>query len=236
VECPWSDWTQAPAAFCELSLCSWVRQPGNAWSNMGFLVAAALIWQATTPAEHRHLRPMAQILGLMGGGSAFFHASETRLGLWLDYAGMYAMTAYMVAFALARAMGTPRHGVFAILWLLGMSTLLVPGAAVRELFMLANLGCPLLEGWLASRPQTRAPSYRWFAAAYAAFFPAVVLWGLDERGLLCDPDNHVLSGHGAWHLLDALMFWFSFLYYRELVSARPRASRAPPGAAGGRQA
>jgi hypothetical protein len=42
------------------------------------------------------------------------------------------------------------------------------------------------------------------------------LWAADQRGWLCFPDNHLLSGHGAWHLLDALMFWSSFRYYAQL--------------------
>jgi hypothetical protein len=214
--CPWSDWAQRPALFCEASLCAWVRQPGNSWSNVGFLVAGALIWRATAEPRHRHLRPMAWILALMGVGSLFFHASETLLGLWLDYAGMYAMTAYMGAFVLARSLGTRRDVVFAVLFLAGMGSLLVPGAPVRGIFVVANLICPIFEAKMALRPETRASSYRWFAAAYAAFLPAVGLWVLDEQRLLCDPDNHVLSGHAAWHLLDAAMFWFSFLYYREL--------------------
>ena len=33
--CPWSEWAQAQAAFCEASRCAWIRQPGNTWTNIG---------------------------------------------------------------------------------------------------------------------------------------------------------------------------------------------------------
>ena len=170
---------------------------------------------------------MAWILALMGVGSAFYHASETTLGMWLDWAGMYAMTGFMGAFALGRAFGVRARGrmaLFAALLGIGLFSLGLPRSFAREIFVVTSLLCPVLEAFLAVRPQTRAPSYRWFFAAYAALAPAVVLWALDQRGLLCNPENHVLSGHGAWHLLDAFMFWCSFRFYAGL----------PPSAATGR--
>jgi hypothetical protein len=225
VGCPWQGWPGAPADFCEASLCAWVRQPGNTWSNLGFFVAAAVVHRATA-TRNRDLRPMAWILVLMGAGSIAFHATETRAAQWLDWAGMYAMTAWMVGHAGARlfALGPRgRVGVVGALFALGMSSLAVPGAPVRTLFAVANLACPALEAALALRPRTRAPSYRWFFAAYAALLPAVVLWVADERRVLCDPDNHLFSGHAAWHLLDALMFACSYAWYASLGRVGSRA-------------
>lgn len=218
-DCPWADLAQSPALFCEASLCGWVRQPGNAWSNVGFLVAAAAIFLETA-RHHRHLRVMAWILVLMGLGSTFYHASETRLGLWLDYAGMVSMTAYMGAFCLGRALGVGvvgRRATFAALLVVGMAPLAIAALPLRGTFVALNAVCPLVEGLLALRPETRARSYRWFVAAWLAFAVAFALWVLDARGVLCDPDDHVLSGHAAWHLLDAAMFWFSFRYYRQFA-------------------
>jgi hypothetical protein len=215
--CPWADWPQGPAAFCEASLCAWVRQPGNTWSNVGFLVAAAAIF-AATGTDRRH-RPMAWILVLMGLGSAFYHASETRTGHWLDWAGMLSMTAYMAAFCVGRAtsLSAPgRRAVFAAVLALGLAPLAWSALPLRETFLALNLLCPAAEAYLALRPETRSPSYRWFVVAWAAFGAAFALWVLDERGILCDPDDHVVSGHAGWHLLDAAMFWASFRYYRQL--------------------
>jgi hypothetical protein len=212
-----------PARFCEASLCAWIRQPGNTWSNIGFLVVAALIWRATAPAEDRHLRPMAWMVLAIGLGSAFFHASETRVGEWLDYGGMYLGSSYMTAVVLHRLFAPPRAVRTAVFWVLfglGMSTLLLEGPIVRHAFMASNLFCPTGELLLALRRSTRARSYRWFWAAYAAMTPAFVLWLLDEQRVLCDPENHLLSGHAAWHLLSALMYGASFLYYRQFAVLR----------------
>ena len=210
-----------PANFCEASLCAWVRQPGNTWSNVGFLVAAFFIWRATRAPRSHQLRGLAWALAAMGIGSAFFHASETLVGEWVDYAGMYVGTAFMLMVVVRRAFGSSRLTQALVFWgftAAGMSTLLLDDVFVRPTFMVANLLCPIFEIALFARRSTRAKSYRWLWAAYAVFLPAVALWRLDLNGMLCNPQNHVLSGHGMWHLLDALMFWFSFLYYRQFDS------------------
>jgi hypothetical protein len=112
------------------------------WTNVGFLVAAVAIWRDTDRSELRHLRPMAWILVLMGVGSAFYHASETALGMWLDWAGMYAMTGFMGAFALGRAFGVGgagRSALLAVLVAIGLFSLTLPRSPAREVFVLVNL-------------------------------------------------------------------------------------------------
>jgi hypothetical protein len=48
--CPWDWLRQSPPSFCEETLCGWVKQPANTWSNIGFLVSAALLWRGSTSA------------------------------------------------------------------------------------------------------------------------------------------------------------------------------------------
>ena len=43
--CPWDGFTQAPPGFCEQALCAWVREPGNTWSNLAFIVAALVMYR-----------------------------------------------------------------------------------------------------------------------------------------------------------------------------------------------
>ena len=83
--CPWHTFEHAPAQFCEASLCAWVRQPGNTVSNLGFVLAAFLIFQHTRRHDAGHLRPLAYISLATGLVSAFFHASKTWIGGILDF-------------------------------------------------------------------------------------------------------------------------------------------------------
>ena len=64
-------------------------------------------------------------------------------------------------------------------------------------------------------------------------WPAIVALGLGGAawvlgrtgGPLCEPDS-LLQLHAAWHALDAAMFGFSYLYYRQFDVLR-RSLRAP---------
>lgn len=49
------------------------------------------------------------------------------------------------------------------------------------------------------------------------------VWWLDRLEVVCDPHNHVVGGHAAWHLLGALSFVFWFRHY-EQFAARPTVS------------
>ena len=49
----------------------------------------------------------------------------------------------------------------------------------------------------------------------------------DVTRLWCDPDNHWLQGHAAWHLLSALSLLFAARHYARLEDGY-RAIPAPP--------
>ncbi len=63
------------------------------------------------------------------------------------------------------------------------------------------------------------------------FVPAMTVWCLDSSGVVCNPQNHIFNGHAAWHLLDALSFWFLFRYYEQFDIPRKAlgAGRRTPG-------
>lgn len=86
--CPWENLVFRPAEFCEESVCDWIRQPGNTWTNIDFLLVGLLIWRAAGRERLEHLRGLALIALATGVGSAFFHASETFIGRIFDYGGI----------------------------------------------------------------------------------------------------------------------------------------------------
>jgi hypothetical protein len=53
----------------------------------------------------------------------------------------------------------------------------------------------------------------WAWAMVASFLVAWSFWWLDFLHILCIPSNHVLTGHGIWHLMNGLVFWFAYLHY-----------------------
>ena len=96
MNCPWDVLPQVELQFCERVLCGWIRQPGNTLSNLGFLIVSFLV--VRREGGRSALAAVAWASLLTGLGSAFFHASGSRIGGQLDYAGMFAGSAFMIAF------------------------------------------------------------------------------------------------------------------------------------------
>jgi hypothetical protein len=145
-----------------------------------------------------HLRRLGYVALATGIGSAFFHASETLIGRFADWAGKRVIRLFF-------------WGNF----LLGMG-LLVPSSRHPTIYYVieTTLCCVLLEAILFVK-QGKNTRYAWLVRYWLVFLVAYGLWMLDIRGTLCDPGNHWMSGHAAWHLLDAVAMYFLFEYYRQ---------------------
>jgi len=222
--CPWDSFTRAPAEFCEASLCGWIRQPANTWSNLGFLIAGGLILFRARREDARHLRGLGYIAIATGIGSAFFHASETLFGRFLDWAGMYLGASYMLSVNLRRWLLWSRRRIQVVFWasfLLLMALMVPPAHRHPSVYYILETSfcCVILEVLLFVKHR-RTTSYPWLIGYWLTFLLAYGLWQLDVRRILCDPDNHWISGHAAWHLLDALALYFLFRFYQQFRSLR----------------
>ena len=93
------------AQFCEAARDGWLKQPANALSNVGFVVAGLVIgWQA----PRRPLRfdglaaAYACVVVLLGPASAAMHATQSAVGGRLDMTSMYLVAGFAAAYALTR--------------------------------------------------------------------------------------------------------------------------------------
>ena len=227
--CPWSAFEFTAADFCEESVCGWVRQPGNTVSNVGFLLAAYFIIRHAQRHGHRHLVLLAYIAVATGLTSAFFHASETRIGAILDFSGIYLGSAYMFALNMRRLTGWGKSGIVAVYWLffgVSFALLLVDPDLSRRFYALQSFACcVVLEAVLYFR-QSGRPDYRWFGAFWVSFLLGYGLWLLDVKHLVCDPTNHWVSGHALWHWFDALALYCVYRFYTQFPQLRFRAASA----------
>jgi len=222
--CPWEGFARAPAEFCEESLCGWIRQPGNTWSNVGFLLVGFAILYRARREDVVHLKGLGYIAIATGLGSAFFHASETLVGRFLDWAPMYLGTSFMLAVNVRRLSGWSRKVIRLVFWanfLVGMVLMVPESLRHPTVYYIAEstFCCVLLEAVLFIKYR-KTTDYRWFVRYWGVFLIAYALWTLDVRKMLCHPSNHWISGHAAWHLLDAVAMYFLFEYYRQFRQLR----------------
>jgi hypothetical protein len=58
-----------------------------------------------------------------------------------------------------------------------------------------------------------SPHFRVFAQALGLVALAFVIWLTDTTKLLCDPHNHIVTGHAVWHALNAVAIARLFFFY-----------------------
>ena len=226
--CPWENLVFRPAEFCEESLCAWIRQPGNTWTNVGFLLVGLWIWRAARRERLEHLGGLALIALATGVGSAFFHASETFIGRIFDYGGMYLGGSYMLAVNVRRWLLLGRSAIRLLFWLSAAAPLVVMlfnDVYARWVYFFEGMFCCVfIEALLYFRQRGSATTvrYRWLVGYWIVFLVAVAFWWLDKARVVCSPGNHWISGHGVWHLLVAFALYLVYLFYRQFDVLRFR--------------
>lgn len=209
--------------FCEAARTGAVRQPANAFSNTGFVVAGLVIaWQAGRPSTLGDVltRPLATayacVVVLLGPASAAMHATQSALGGDLDLLSMYLVASFASGYALTRLL---RRGpvFFAQVFLLVVAACQLVGLYPREIpvvMFAGNVAFGLLlvtaisiEVRLSRRGPTRT-DLRWGGAALLVMVVAFAIWNAAQHGL-CEPHS-LLQGHAVWHLLGALSSYLLF--------------------------
>lgn len=215
-QCPWNFLASANVHFCEQSLCSWIREPGNTWSNIVFLVVGVILWKRTNRAQDHHLRWIGITSSLTSVGSAFFHASGSLIGGGADYLGMFLSTGLLTAYNSRRWLKcsfSTMYAIFLATTLALMVLVATRGTAARYIYAF-GAPCCLIELRLFFRDR-RWISYKNYLYSWALVGFAFLFWWLDISKTVCDPNNHIISGHALWHILAAVSFLPLYRYYEQ---------------------
>lgn len=214
------------AEFCESARAATVRQPVNALSNLGFILAGlAIAWRVGRPPAPGEVltRPFgtayACVVVLLGPASAAMHATQSELGGRLDLLSMYLVASFAASYAAAR---TVRRGpvFFAQVFLLLVAACQLLATYVGEVPVVLHAGnlafgsllllALVLEARLRRRGLTRA-DLRPIVAALLVMAVAFVIWTAGQHGW-CDPGSW-LQAHAIWHLLGAVAAYLLFCFW-----------------------
>lgn len=204
--CPWSDHAPGTISFCEAKVCAWIVEPSNAWSNLAYVLAGILILRLAQRRAPLVLIGVAAIL--IGIGSFLFHGTGTRWGELLDVSAMYLLSGLALAFLLRRLVPMSTLGfVGGYVAVVAASVLCMIALRTNGILVFAAqiTAAVSAETYLyLRRPHDRYPSYRHQTWMVASFALAFTIWNLDKWSVLCDPDNHLVTGHAIWHVLTAV--------------------------------
>ncbi len=221
--CPWSGWTLPDLKHCEDNVCGWITAPADTWSNLAYIAVGLWLWSRAKREAPGPLRWFGPTAVLAGATSFLFHASFTFFFQFFDYVGMFSFICLAAALNLRRLglLGDSKIGAFyggsvalSCALLLALRGL---GLNIQPLFIAQVLAVVASELWLAR--YAPAPSYADAWRTLGLFGAAVAFWMLDFSRLACDPANHWLQGHAAWHVLSAPAFITALSYHRQFQAA-----------------
>ena len=223
----------AALQYCEAIRDRLIRQPSNAWSNLGFIFVG---WLTALNFRKDHQIGSDSLFNrtafypvffsfmavFLGVGSFAYHASATHLGGYLDIGSMYLLSSFMFAYALKRLFYL-KAAVFAIIFFAGLlvsayflfQTYMYPGEIDSAsfgfgLFLVIATG---VEAFLIYQRKISING-KWALGFSVTFIISVFIWSRSRTGgVWCDPSS-LFQGHAVWHLLDALCVYFIYRYYK----------------------
>lgn len=214
--CPWYDWhSRYPpnVDWCEEKLCALVVTPFNSWTNVGYLLAALVMWSLARRAAPPTLRLFAPASALTGMCSFVYHQSLNQFSQLLDFLGMYLFCVLLLMANLQRMRLWPTGANGLAMYLLAVVALTALSGVSFWLGFAAQWYVAILVSLIiASELAQPAVSRRFFWASVLAMALASTLSALDLTRTVCDAANHWLQLHGLWHLLTAAAIALGFLH------------------------
>jgi hypothetical protein len=219
--CPWDGYTPSNFDFCEANVCGWVVEPANTYSCLAYVVVGVGVLVLARGESAWGLAPIGVTAILVGVLSAAYHASRVFETEFLDLFAMYTFSTYALVVTLHR-----KHGVAPerLRWLyaavIAVSLVLLILVRPIGVFLFGAQVVAVLVMEASIRREDLALGgpridYGPMKRLLAFFVIALAVWIPDQTRLLCAPEDHVLQGHAAWHVLNSACFYFLYRFYRQ---------------------
>lgn len=224
--CPWYEAQQAYGPpnvnWCEPTNCTYINEPANTWSNLGYiLIALAFIRKIN--------EPMIRIFGLcvffMGLLSGVYHATNNYFTQFFDFVGMFFMMSFLLAFNLQRLVGNNPRKINAPFWFfMFVNTCIfmsfdIMNIAVQKIILI-NASVLIVMDILAGLKESRIIEYKFFLLSIFFLAVAQAFSVIDIKRIYCNPENVFLHGHALWHLCGAIGMLFAGLHVKRMLRYR----------------
>jgi len=216
MDCPWSGFEPATITFCERIVCGWITQPSNTWSNLAFIIVGILLVRMARREEQPKLILVGYSSIFLGFGSGLFHMTSAFVFEIFDLLGMFLISGLMLCLNLERLLSLRIQTVYSLF-------IAMTRASVLAMLLWKPAGIPIFAIQIAAAMTVEmllhirrdAIQYRYFMAMAGSFAFAFAIWTADITGYICDPDNHFITGHAVWHVLNSVAIFFIYKFYTQ---------------------
>ncbi len=228
-QCPWyslAEQTGAPnIKWCEETLCQWVSEPANTWSNLGYLVVGLfIILHAYKTNQSGACRQFGFIISIMGCLSLIYHLSNFYLTQILDFMGMFLFLSWAIGCNLIRLkkLRLETLNVFMLVFVTSVTAIVHVMYKLeihfQILILIGALVIVFTEFLARNRQKLR---YHWFFLSLLFLAGAFAFSAMDVSRFWCDPTQHFLfsQGHAIWHWLSAVAMFGVYRHYLQIKIA-----------------
>ena len=224
-QCPWYDITEKTGApnikWCEETLCQWVSEPANTWSNIGYLIAGlAILYFGWKHKHNSNMKQFGPVVFFMGAMSFFYHQSNFYGSQILDFVGMFFMIGWANGMNLIRLNIMKPKNLLKFNLILGTSLTaamhLMYVLDIRfQVIVLVSAFTILSTELLANKKVKTNP--KWLIATLMSILAAFGFSISDNKRVWCDPSQHgwFSQGHAIWHWIAAISMYCLYLHYSQ---------------------
>jgi hypothetical protein len=227
--CPWVDLRNQfglpNVKWCEETLCQFVAEPANTWSNLGYIFVGVLFFFIARREKSRVLRYYSHAAMWVGWTSLIYHLTVTYILQILDFVGMYVYFFMIIVQNLTRLGRLKEGNEIRNIWIATAVATIAStigtkiGAPVQASIMILFPVIFWTEWKLSQSPNLpKNTHYGYFFGTCATITAAAYCSFLDVSRHWCQPENHVLQGHASWHMFGAIALFLSYFHYRQFYS------------------
>jgi hypothetical protein len=220
--CPWYDFTNLVGApnikWCEETLCGWITEPANTWSNLAYMIAAAILYKTMRSENSKELKVLAPTMFVMGLFSFFFHLSNNYFSQLFDYVGMFLFLNWLgvLSFKRGKILGVRvlnwGYIIFSSIQISLVQVFYFSQLKFQNLVVISIILVLSVEIFLYLKNK-KAHTYFYIGLFIVGLAQLCSL--LDSKRIFCDPANHWFQLHAAQHILSAIGLVLVSLHYKE---------------------
>lgn len=224
-QCPWYDITEKVGApnikWCEETLCQWVSEPANTWSNLSYLFIAFVIFYLSLKNRHSfNMKIFGPIIFFMGGASFFYHLSNFYGSQVLDFIGMFMFLAWAMGMNFVRLGKLKAPNL--VWFILSFTVILTIATHLMYLAEMKFQGIIIISGLVIIATEIKARAiapvhYKWFISTIVILIIAFAFSLSDGTRLWCDPTQHgwFSQGHALWHWINSFAMLTLYLHHSQ---------------------